>query len=118
MTPEEIAREAIPWAREQRKRLADLIRAYGDERAREATEKSIDVLASEQTVERARARIEDILIDRRNRRIGVLCRGNGLVVRERDGGDSAVMRMPTREAITFAYETAVNAVREAAKEAK
>lgn len=43
--------------------------------------------------------VEDVLIDRRDRRIGVLNRGNGLVVREADGRDSSIMRLGTRDAL-------------------
>jgi hypothetical protein len=46
----------------------------------------------------------DVLIDRRDRRIGIFGRGNGLVVRERDGSNSDIMRMPVEEAIAVALE--------------
>jgi len=43
--------------------------------------------------------VEDVLIEFRDRRISVLDRSNGLVVREADGTPSAIMRIGTRDAL-------------------
>ena len=56
-------------------------------------------------LERMRAAIEDELINRRDRGIGVLC-ANGLAVRDRDGEPSPVIRISTREAIARVLEDA------------
>lgn len=49
-----------------------------------------------------RKAVEDTLIDFRDRRISLLNRGNGLVARERDGGDSDVIRLGTEDALRIA----------------
>lgn len=56
-------------------------------------------------IEAARLAIEDKLVERRDARIGIAGRGNGLVIREYDGTDSSIIRMTTPEAIILALET-------------
>ena len=46
--------------------------------------------------------VEDVLVDFRDRRIGTLGAANGLVIREADGTESAIVRMSTRDAMTIA----------------
>ena len=46
--------------------------------------------------------IEDALVDLRDNRTSVLNAANGLVIREADGGDSAVVRMTVRDAAWIA----------------
>lgn len=57
---------------------------------------------SDELIERIRLKIEDELIDRRDSRIVILSRENGLVVREKDGTESSLIRMTTKEAIIIA----------------
>jgi hypothetical protein len=43
--------------------------------------------------------VEDVLIDFRDSRIGILGCANGFVVNERDGSPSGIMRLGTREGL-------------------
>jgi len=52
----------------------------------------------------ARLTIENILIDFRDNRISVL-RNNGLVIKEKDGTASYIVRMATAECIRIGIET-------------
>lgn len=54
-------------------------------------------------LEVARKAIEDELIERRDSRIGML-RGNGLVIREKNGNPSDIIRMGPEEAIQIGLE--------------
>lgn len=45
------------------------------------------------------ARIEDTLVEFRDERISALTPANGLVIRERDGEPSSVIRLGTRDAV-------------------
>jgi hypothetical protein len=49
--------------------------------------------------------VEDRLIELRDARISVLGPGNGLVIKERNGADSPIMRMGTREAVELALQS-------------
>ena len=61
------------------------------------------ILENPELLETARKGIEDQLIDLRDSRIGILNAGNGLVVREKDGESSSIIRMPTLTAIECAF---------------
>ena len=54
--------------------------------------------------------VEDVLIERRDARIGLLGHANGLVVNEKDGTHSTVMRMGTREALEIGIAAYLKAV--------
>ena len=54
---------------------------------------------TDELLEVGRKAIEDALIEMRDARIGILGRGNGLVVRERDGSESSIMRLSTESAL-------------------
>ena len=57
-------------------------------------------LAEDQSLlEAARKAIEDVLIERRDSRLSLLGRGNGLVVREQDGSHSDVIRLGPEDAM-------------------
>lgn len=59
----------------------------------------------------AHVAVEDVLIERRDRGIGVLGPANGLVVKERDGTPSPIMRMGTREALQIGITAYLSAAR-------
>ena len=59
---------------------------------------------TEDDITAAHLAIEDELIDMRDHRIGVLGYANGMVVNERDGSPSSIMRLGTREAIKLALK--------------
>lgn len=48
---------------------------------------------SDASLEVARKAVEDVLIEWRDRRMSELGRGNGFVIRERDGSDSHIIRL-------------------------
>lgn len=58
-------------------------------------------------VETIRRSIEDMLVDFRDSRISMMLCGNGLVIRERDGTDSSLIRLGTPEAVEYVLKTAV-----------
>lgn len=71
-----------------------------------------DKLLSEITpadIEVARRRIEDALIEFRDLRVSMAHVGNGLVVRERDGKDSSMIRLSTADAIRIAIKAMLEA---------
>lgn len=54
----------------------------------------------EAALEAARKAVEDVLVDFRDSRISVFG-GNGFVIREKDGKDSHIMRLRTREGLAI-----------------
>jgi hypothetical protein len=64
----------------------------------------------EQALEVARKAVEDVLVEFRDRRISVLNCGNGFVVREPDGQDSSVMRLPTRDGLRIGIKAYLSAL--------
>ncbi len=54
--------------------------------------------------------VEDVLIDFRDRRIGVLGPANGFVVREKDGTDSPIMRLGTRDGLRIGIHAYLEAL--------
>jgi len=64
----------------------------------------------ESTLEVARKAIEDVLIDRRDRRMLLLHRGNGLVVREADGSSSHVIRLGPEQAMAIGLRAIAEAL--------
>lgn len=59
---------------------------------------------NEQALTAAHLAVEDTLVEFRDARIGVLNRGNGVVIRECDGTDSSIMRLGTRDALRIGIE--------------
>lgn len=57
---------------------------------------------SVEIIETIRKEVEDRLIEWRDGRLGILGRGNGLVIKEKDGTPSNVIRMGTPEVIHYA----------------
>lgn len=68
------------------------------------------IVFTPEELEAGRLAIEDELISNRDSRIGILGRGNGLVVYEKDGSPSSIIRITTESAILIALE-AVNELR-------
>lgn len=54
--------------------------------------------------------VEDVLIEFRDRRIGILGAANGFVVNERDGSPSDIMRMRTRDGLRIGIEAYLKAM--------
>lgn len=53
--------------------------------------------------------VEDVLIEFRDRRIGVLGPANGLIVKEADGTESCIMRLGTRHALEIGIKAYLEA---------
>ena len=62
-------------------------------------EKLAEVLTKPELLEVGRKAIEDTLVEWRDARLSEFARGNGLVIRERDGGDSSIIRFGTETAL-------------------
>jgi hypothetical protein len=58
----------------------------------------------------AHVAVEDVLIELRDRRIGVIGPANGFVVRGKDGTQSGVMRLGTRAGLEIAIKAYLAAV--------
>ena len=54
-----------------------------------------------QLLEIGRRAVEDALIDMRDSRMGMIGRGNGLVIREKDGSESSIIRIGTEQALAI-----------------
>jgi len=54
--------------------------------------------------------VEDALVDFRDNRISVLGPANGFVIRERDGQESSVMRLGTRDGLRIAITAYLAAI--------
>jgi hypothetical protein len=89
------ARERIENLWDRATPIAPLLDAYRAEVLREAAEDPT-------LIEVARKHIEDFLIENRDDRIGILGRGNGFCVAERDGSPSSIIRLGTAEGIRMA----------------
>jgi hypothetical protein len=59
-----------------------------------------DLLSNDLT--RMHLAVEDVLVDLRDERIGVINRANGFVIKERDGSPSGIMRLGTRDGLRIA----------------
>lgn len=57
------------------------------------------IAEDESLLEVGRKAVEDVLIDWRDSRLSELGRRNGLVIREKDGGESAVIRFGPETAL-------------------
>lgn len=78
---------------------AIIAEALADEFAR-GKAAGLEMLAvDDAAIEVARSAIENTLIDFRNRRISLMGCGNGLVVREKDGTESSLMRLTVASAL-------------------
>lgn len=66
---------------------------------------SIGELANNpELLEVGRRAIEDVLIEWRDSRLSIWGRGNGLVVKEKDGSESSIIRMGAEHALKIGLE--------------
>lgn len=56
-----------------------------------------EIIGDPELMEIARSKIEDTLIEFRDGRMSMMNARNGFVVRERDGGDSSMIRLTTSQ---------------------
>ena len=62
-------------------------------------------------LEVGRKAVEDVLIEWRDSRISMFNRGNGLVIREKDGKDSHIIRMGPEDAIRIGLEAIAKVIK-------
>ena len=73
---------------------------------------SAEVEINEEALTAAHLAVEDVLIDFRDSRMGVLGYANGFVVNERDGEPSPVMRLGTRDGLRIGIKAYLAAIGE------
>lgn len=71
-----------------------------------------DLEIDEDALTAAHLAVEDVLIDFRDSRIGVLNRANGFVVKESDGQPSSIMRLGTRDGLRIGIKAYLSATNE------
>jgi len=76
-----------------------------------STECLLEIAESDELLEVGRKAIENTLIEMRNLRASVLCRGNGLVIREVDGSNSSVIRLGPEEALKIGLKAIVKHIK-------
>lgn len=59
----------------------------------------IDVVDNDELLEIGRKAVEDVLMDWRDNRLSEFLRGNGLVIREKDGTSSSIIRFGPEAAL-------------------
>jgi len=68
-----------------------------------------DDLLTDELLEVGRKAVEDVLVDFRDSRICFPFRGNGLVIREKDGKDSSMIRLGTEDALRIGIKAMIQA---------
>lgn len=63
-----------------------------------------ELLKKPELLEVGRKAVEDQLVEMRDARISQLFRGNGLVIKEKDGSESSLIRLGTDDAIRIALQ--------------
>ena len=77
---------------------------------------TLNIIAEDKRLlEVGRKAVEDVLVDFRDNDISMFTRGNGLVVREKDGKDSSIIRLGPEDAIRIGLK-AISKVMEAEHE--
>lgn len=70
-----------------------------------------ELLKNEAMLEIGRKAVEDTLIEFRDSRISVFMRGNGLVIREKDGTESSCIRLGIDDALRIALKAVIRSER-------
>lgn len=68
----------------------------------------IDTITDQEWYEVGRIAVEDVLIEFRDARIGILGRHNGLVVYEKDGTPSDIIRLTIEDSLKIGMRHIVN----------
>ena len=95
----ELARLLLPFPDDPIESIANIAKALAREHEKGRLSALEALLSDDHSLEVARSAIEDTLIKFRNGRISFPGRGNGLVVREKDGRDSSMIRMSVGDAL-------------------
>lgn len=72
-----------------------------------------EIEINENALTAAHLAVEDVLIDFRDHGIGVLGPANGFVVRQRDGKESPIMRLGTRDGLRIGIQAYLKALKDA-----
>lgn len=70
-------------------------------------------MLNQEALTAAHLAVEDMLVELRDSRIGVLGKGNGFVICEKDGTPSSIMRMGTRHGLEIAIKKYLEITNEA-----
>lgn len=73
------------------------------------TEVMSEIEIDEAALQRAHCAVEDVLIDFRDRRVGVIGPANGFIVKEFDGSESSIMRLGTRDGLRIGIKAYLEA---------
>jgi hypothetical protein len=63
-----------------------------------------ELAENDELLEIGRKAVEDVLVDMRDSRLSIMGRNNGLIIRERDGSDSRIIRLGTEQALRIALK--------------
>lgn len=63
-----------------------------------------ELAENDELLEIGRKAVEDVLVDMRDSRLSIMGRNNGLIIRERDGSDSHIIRLGTEQALSIALK--------------
>jgi hypothetical protein len=78
-------------------------------REEEGTPSAVETVIDEGALTMAHVAVEDMLIELRDARIGVIGPANGFVVKEKDGTPSGIMRLGTRAGLRVAIKAYLSA---------
>ena len=71
-----------------------------------------ELLENRELLELGRKAIEDVLVEWRDNRLSEFNRGNGLVIRERDGKDSSIIRLGSETALRIGLKAMLQALKQ------
>lgn len=72
-----------------------------------------DLAKNPKLMEVGRKAIEDVLVEWRDMRTSEFTRGNGLVIREKDGSESSIIRMGSEVAVSIALKAIADHIEKA-----
>lgn len=72
-----------------------------------------DLAKNPMLMEVGRKAIEDVLVEWRDMRTSEFTRGNGLVIREKDGSESSIIRMGSEVAVSIALKAIADHIEKA-----
>jgi hypothetical protein len=85
--------------------LSELAKMFAD-----GADENVHTIINEAALTAAHLAVEDVLIDMRDSRMGVLGRANGFIVNEKDGTPSSIMRLGTRDGLRIGIKAYLNAL--------
>ena len=79
--------------------VGDLTGDYEERIRQEVAREIFEEMLSDELLEVGRKAVEDLLVEWRDNRLSEFLRGNGLVIREKDGKDSSIIRFGPETAL-------------------